>query len=405
MVLDKTRYNIQEFDLDCDKNKKDILTYAVDRLSNLLPNVNEARLQSLASKLSDSSKGLFIWIVLVLGDIAAVDDGKLHVTKKAQLKSLRRVVVVGGGRGGGIEEDNALILRLEQSAALDLQELYCRALQTACRRVEGGGVTVDEEAVLRLKISLGFCLVAKEPISMESIGKLAVLTHEDIDLDVEESLGSVQSLWKCDSSASGNSKISFIHKTVTEYLEDIKCHSSCKTSCHTSCNSETQLPSQSEVAFCCHNQSSQLLQIDLKMTSLDMALACLSFLNLKTKDGGELVKNMAQPQLNGSEGPRVWPSGALCYTVSYWANHFGDAFDQNPDQRDKLVEALQTFCFSKLPFYLEALLLLNKINDVFRVVESVNTRLEGGNWDETDRIKSILLTSSLWHSTSDPNSS
>ncbi|KAJ3068023.1 hypothetical protein HDU98_008798, partial [Podochytrium sp. JEL0797] len=374
----QSQYKIQEFDVDSAGNKKDILTFTQDRLSAMLPAVNKARLQLLANQLSEASNGLFIWIVLVLGDVSAADVGKFNVSEGSQKKFLLKGVKAFFLKTavGGNEADEALIVQLEQSAAvLDLNALYCRALQKACHTED----SMDERASL-LKISVGLLLVAKVPISAESSGQLAVLGHEDLDdYDVEESLASIQSLWKCDASG----KISFIHKTVTEYLKCIKCH--------TSCNSMVQCPSKSKAIFCCHNQSSQLLQIDLNMASLDLALASLAFLNSDSSVSG-LSQNMAG--LSVSEDSPSWPSDTmselLSYTVSYWADHFADSFLQNPDHQDTLLTALQDFCSSKLPFYLEALLLLNKINDVFRVVGLVNTCLEAVESPSATFIKSIL---------------
>ncbi|KAJ3082368.1 hypothetical protein HDU99_002909, partial [Rhizoclosmatium hyalinum] len=63
------------------------------------------------------------------------------------------------------------------------------------------------------------------------------------------------------------------------------------------------------------------------------------------------------------------PSDVLSYSCLFWPYHFFQGFLQN---QEFLVKIAHNFCVAKLPFFLEAVLALGKLNNVFIMVQSLS---------------------------------
>ncbi|KAJ3021306.1 UNVERIFIED_CONTAM: hypothetical protein HDU68_009696 [Siphonaria sp. JEL0065] len=339
----KTLYEVEEFDVDSDANKEDIRIFTRDRLNEMVNGlgVSNEDLEALVSTLSVASSGLFIWITLVLGNVGGSD--------RFEASSEEGVVEVFEAWEHTTRQQ--LVERLQQSATLDLQSLYCRALFKAYPTLE---------FVADFKSSVGVILDALVPLSPDAISQILLQSLEGSKLSktrVNKIFKRLKSLLK--SNASG--KLSFIHKTVNDYLKYVRCHSACSL--------DVKTCTQHSSVHCCHNQASKTFQIDFDAISFSLAHSCLSILN------AELFQNMAK--LDGSvnyEGvtfPNVLPE-QLEYAVLYWSDHFVAAFTSTaPDNQLVLVNDLHRFSSTKLPIYLEALLLTSQLNKVVGVVNSI----------------------------------
>ncbi|KAI9310777.1 hypothetical protein BDR26DRAFT_946291 [Obelidium mucronatum] len=282
--------------------------------------------------------GLFIWITLVLGNVHGVDR---HLMKE---EVTTEVIEDVWGKSVSIESTKELVLRLEQAASMDLHSLYCQGLYKAYK---------TDEAAYDFKVTIGIILHAKVPLS------LAV---------IEVSCGA----------------------TVPEYLVKIACHSKCESPINACVEGASR--------HCCHNQAAGRFQIDSTFTSLNMALACLNILNSdgtgEEQPAQSLFRNMGK--LNGLVKNPVWSvattlSEPLQYAVTYWSQHFADTFPKvSSSDKNTLLQSLLLFSKTKLPYYLEALLLLGKLNNVFEVVATVTNCLSEVNSAESIYIKSIF---------------
>ncbi|KAJ3015643.1 UNVERIFIED_CONTAM: POC1 centriolar protein A [Siphonaria sp. JEL0065] len=346
-VKGKKRYEIEEFEVESEANKEDIRIFTHDRLEEMVDglDVSENDFKSLVATLAEASNGLFIWITLVLGDVGLSD--KFETSEEVAVNTLAEGIHAGEVK----ETGKQLVERLQKSATLDLNSLYCRALFKAYP---------GSELVADFKTCFGVVLSAQVPLSVDAIHD--ILSYSKIDdklpkTQVAKTFKLLGSLLKTDNGG----KLSFIHKTVPDYLHSIGCHNSCAGA--DACISKSAV-------HCCHNQASSTFQIDFDNGSLDLALACLAILN-----GKLLFENMAKldpsVKYNGQTfvGALTEP---LQYAVLYWSNHFVAAFEKaSSDDKNKLLEALLQLCQTKLPMYLEAVLLLGQLNSVVGVVNSV----------------------------------
>ncbi|KAI9331833.1 WD40-repeat-containing domain protein [Obelidium mucronatum] len=364
---------VERIDVKSKNNHEDIRLFTQDRVAGLVKSlVAEDRIApdpkdiaDLVTTLSQASNGLFIWITLVLGNGYSEDAAG--------------VIEEVWGDSTSTKSVKELLLRLEQVASMDLRSLYCRALCNAYR---------TETAANDFKVTVGIILCAKVPLSLASLKSLVACYPANATINkmrVSDAHAALKSLIK--SGADG--KLAFIHKTVPEYLLKIACHSQCGTAAKT-CKEDTS-------RHCCHNQAARRFQIDSTATSLNMAHACLGILNFSGKEeqpAQSLFRNMGK--LDGSKKSPVWfandaLSETLEYAVTFWSHHFFDAFP-NLSNREKepLIQALFQFSKTKLPYYLEALLLLGKLNDVFEVVTTVTSSLSQVNSTESSYIRAIF---------------
>ncbi|KAI9343658.1 hypothetical protein BDR26DRAFT_933176 [Obelidium mucronatum] len=375
-------FGIQFFDVESKENLEDIRLFTHDRVTELVNSLvmkgrieaNPKEVADLAMKLSTASKGLFIWITLVLGNVRGVDR---HLTNE---ESTIEVIEDVWGESTLNESTAELLLRLEQAASMDLQSLYCRALCNAYK---------TEKAANDFKVTVGIILYAKVPVSLVALRSLVERYPSGIRISrkrVFDAHDALQSLIKADA----DSKLSFIHKTVPEYLVKIACHSECGT--------PTRTCDEGASRHCCHNQAAGRFQIDSTVTSLNMALACLAILNSDEQNEKQparsLFRNMGN--LDGLKKNPGWSvpgtlSETLQYAVTYWSQHFADAFSKvSISDRDALIQSLLLFSKRKLPYYLEALVLLGKLNNTFEVVATVTHCLSQVKSTESEYIKSIF---------------
>ncbi|KAI9337827.1 hypothetical protein BDR26DRAFT_450077 [Obelidium mucronatum] len=383
-------FRIEYFDVDSVENIEDIRLFTRDRVAelvgglafegridvdandvaNLVAKLSEA---NLVAKLSEASNGLFIWITLVLGNVHGVDR---HLMKEEVATEIIEDV---WGESTSIEFTKELLLRLEQAASIDLHSLYCQALWKAYK---------TDEAANDFKLTIGIILYAKVPLSLVSL--MSLVEHYPASSRISKRrvlhAHALNSLLKTDF----DRKLSFIHKTVPEYLAKIACHSKCESPINACVEGASR--------HCCHNQAAARFQIDSTANSLNMALACLAILN--SDDIGDkqpaqtLFRNMGK--LDSYVKNPVWSvvatlSETLQYAVTYWSQHFADTFPKvSITDQDALIQSLLLFSETKLPYYLEALVLLGKLNNVFDVAATVTNCLSQVNSTESEYIKSIF---------------
>ncbi|KAJ3019865.1 UNVERIFIED_CONTAM: hypothetical protein HDU68_010474 [Siphonaria sp. JEL0065] len=374
----KKLYEIQVFDVESEANKKDIEIFTHDRLEELtdgLLDISSDEFDRMVDNLSEASNGLFIWITLVLGNVTGAE--KFVVSEEETLEAMEEIF--GEGVIEMKETGKQLLARLEQSARLDLNSLYCRALFKAY---------TTSQLVSEFKVAAGVILEAKVPLSADSVARFVSQYPENTRIAkvrVSKALRRLQSLLKTDK----DDKLSFIHKTVREYLTHIGCHSSCDLNVQACANS---------TIHCCHNQAATVFSIDFDATSLNMANACLAILNgitpLKAPTES-LFRNMAQ--LDGSIKFPTWSSSgtlseSLEYAVIYWSSHFTESFPKaSQTAQQQLITSLHQFCRTKLPYYLEALLLLGKLNHIFYSTSLITSCLSNiAKTPATIFIKTIL---------------
>ncbi|KAJ3011772.1 UNVERIFIED_CONTAM: hypothetical protein HDU68_001533, partial [Siphonaria sp. JEL0065] len=256
------------------------------------------------------------------------------------------------------ETGEQIVARLQESASLDLNSLYCRALFKA--------YTTDQ-LVYDFKTCVGVVLESQIPLTVDAIHQILEKSLKDNKLSkvrVKKTFNLLQSLLATDT----NKKLSFIHKTVTEYLRSIKCHPNCA--------------------------AVDTFRIDFGQVSLNLAHGCLAILN------ADLNVNLANldhsKKYSSSSFPDVL-SEELQYAVLYWSHHFVAALSNTTSVTEKqkleLLEGLHNFCKEKLPMYLEAVLILGQLNTVVGVVSSVSDSLEAFEKSnvitETDQIATI----------------
>ncbi|KAJ3070660.1 hypothetical protein HDU99_002629, partial [Rhizoclosmatium hyalinum] len=77
------------------------------------------------------------------------------------------------------------------------------------------------------------------------------------------------------------------------------------------------------------------------------------------------------------------------YAVLFWGSHFTLSFSSaSLDDQQVIIKLLYQFCTQTLPYYLEALLLLSKLNDVFPMVQKVSDVLSG--FTHMEEVKTVL---------------
>ncbi|KAI9337828.1 hypothetical protein BDR26DRAFT_1008460 [Obelidium mucronatum] len=377
----KKFFKVKHFEVGSEDNFSDILLFAHDRLDELvqdLPSDGQVSLgpneiKEMAEKLTQASHGLFIWITLVLGNVSGVD--KYIVTDQDPKDVLEEAMYGSPSR----ETTNEIMCRLKQLASMDLQSLYCRAL---CKAYKSDS---DDSA---FKVAISVIQYAKIPLTVHSVASLVDHFPKSSRLpliQVRRACNSLESLLR-----GQGSRLSFIHKTFSEYLFNIGCHSNCGITLKTCTEGASR--------HCCHNQAAGRFQIDPTVSSLNMAHACLAILNssqLHEKQPAQsLFRNMGK--LDGLEKNPKWLvkdtlSETLQYAVTFWSHHFAVAFPTaSTTEKDALIQALFQFSKTKLPYYLEGLLLLEKLNNVFEVVGTVTTALFQVKSTESEYIKSIF---------------
>ncbi|KAJ3013969.1 UNVERIFIED_CONTAM: hypothetical protein HDU68_000468 [Siphonaria sp. JEL0065] len=248
----------------------------------------------------------------------------------------------------GKETGEQLVERLQQVAILDLQSMYCRVLFKAYP---------SDEIVANFKTCIGIMLVAQASLSAGVVHEILLCSISRARLtkrQVVKTFNLLNSLLKTDK----NGNLSFIHNSVVDYLFAVGCNSNCAGEYSWDCS-----------CYCCHNRASSTFQIDFKSVSQDMAHGCLNILN------ASLSQNMAR----------------LSISVTYGTSSFRES---SFEAQQSLIPTLHMFCQTKLPMYLEALVLLGSVDVVSGVVSSIDHCLEEHSsrfrLDGVDFIKSIL---------------
>ncbi|KAJ3230793.1 hypothetical protein HDU81_004260 [Chytriomyces hyalinus] len=192
-----------QLDQAAPNNLSDLRTFAHMRLDILFATFKEfgsGDRETLADMLVENSSGLFVWMTLVLGST----DGDA-VQWKNVLAHVRK------NKKKLPETMEALIKSLEASASLGLQDLYFQALNEAF--LEGKEAEKDYQLTL-FKASVGTLMAIKVPISANALPYLYPGNAEIFE-DISASLDSISALVQHDAEA----KLSFIHKTVPDYLK------------------------------------------------------------------------------------------------------------------------------------------------------------------------------------------
>ncbi|KAJ3387465.1 hypothetical protein HDU80_000156 [Chytriomyces hyalinus] len=385
MEIKKSSVAFLAFHQDDGRNLEDIRLFVaiqVDALFAEFPDFGLDDKKALEDMLVKKSLGLFIWITLVLGtsdgddeqrDKVAdfVEENETHLPKASNQQKMKE------------EKKEHLIKRLEESASMGLQDLYCRAFSEAFEQ------TGKKPQLNLFSRSVGTLLVVKVPMSKKGLSSL-VQGDNIKSREILASLDNISALLRVDDQG----KLSFIHKTVQDYLIGVSllqdkslCNNVNSISALLSLDDEGKLASIDKTVSDYHeginswklNKHECVKDISFKLDfvkiSFNVALSCLKLLN------SALHKNMANPKLGGllnySDGHNnEWTIDQKCltesvqYAVLYWSDHFVDAVKMVDGQQQLLVE-LKCFCKTQLLYYLEAILLLKKLDLVARVVDSV----------------------------------
>ncbi|KAI9333842.1 WD40-repeat-containing domain protein [Obelidium mucronatum] len=354
----KKQFEIESFDVESAANKEDIKIFTRERLTEMtqdLMDVTSHEFENMVELLSKSSNGLFIWITLVLGNVSGSDnfivseDGVMEVVEE----------VLGENEVELKETGKQLLERLEQSAALDLHALYCRALHKAF---------TTELSVADFKIVAGVVLTTKVPLSTDAICVLVSnfsASDKLAKIRITKTLKSLQSLIKID--RSGN------HLLYTRLSTIIW-------------NALIAI----QIAL-----TPKLVKCEILLTAVTTKL---DHGTPQIGPAASLTVNMASLDC-GTRFPS-WPvnflTEALEYSVLYWAYHFADCFaNMTSFQQRELITSLHKFCTTKLPYYLEAMLLLGKLNEIFAATSLIQNRLQSTatstDASETHEIRSLLM--------------
>ncbi|KAJ3031768.1 UNVERIFIED_CONTAM: hypothetical protein HDU68_000055 [Siphonaria sp. JEL0065] len=191
--------------------------------------------------------------------------------------------------------------------------------------------------------------VSQEPLSCAQITEFVVADEKK----VKSSIDRLKSVLSEDSG-----RFSFVHKSVSDYLTSVEC---------------------GDTRF----------KLDIAAVHRKLFLRLMEVMN-------ELRENMAGLDL--AAGKPSWPSSllspSLAYSVTHWPKHFTSSIISSSSETDGLIMVLHAFCANKLLFYLEAILLLKKLSDLIKIIQSVTSCVDefcSRESDSGDFIKAILI--------------
>ncbi|TPX66522.1 hypothetical protein CcCBS67573_g07802 [Chytriomyces confervae] len=401
-AMEESSISFIAFDQMAQDNLEDLRMFAGVRLNTLFANFPEFGLgdrEKLREMLVEKSTGLFIWITLVLGNVNDLNVHKIKMTNvKAHVRENKKKLP---------ETSKELIKRLEASASLSLHALYCRALSEAFL---DGDETKKEHQLELFKASVGTLMTIKAPMSKDQLPYLVVRANNPMFDEIVDSLDNISALLRADE----RMKLSFIHKTVQDYLigtalsqDKSRCDNFGSIRDQLSMDDEKKLASIDKTVsdYCegiaswsvnsheCVNDIS--FKLDFGEISFNLAITCLDLLNSDL-----LTKNMAKLDgcVNYSDGnSKKWiiddeiMTERLQYAILYWSDHFVDVFTKvDAHKQDQLLSELKRFCKTQLLYYLEAILLLQKLDIVGKVANSMITCLNDNSSAEVAFIRSIL---------------
>ncbi|ORY52272.1 WD40 repeat-like protein [Rhizoclosmatium globosum] len=329
---------------DKQHNLEDIELFATTQLKPYLikRNFTDGDIAILANFFKEKSNGLFIWAAMALNIFSLT-------------KTYKNIPWIESNSTQMME---LLKIELQEIAKLKLYDFYTLAFERAYPPSE------DKKY---FQAAIGFVLHAKVPVSLRLIARL-VAEFDGLPNSENPSLEEIFAvrdyverssslLYNDDPDDLLDGKLHFIHKTVREYLSDEK----------------------------------TLFSIDGQSMSVQIAKTYL-----KRFCGGKfLFKNMANLSATASEfysGNTL--SEELVYGVQFWHLHFIEALSSDCaiDDKKELICLFVKFCETKLVYYLEALILLNKLNDIPRLVADLTACLR------EVRFESLLDNSPLaWH--------
>ncbi|KAJ3021773.1 UNVERIFIED_CONTAM: hypothetical protein HDU68_009458 [Siphonaria sp. JEL0065] len=171
--------------------------------------------------------------------------------------------------------------------------------------------------------------VSQEPLSCAQIAEF-ILVDESKVVSSTNRLNSVLS--------ADSGRMMFVHKSVSDYLTSRDCK-------------------------------------DVRFKLDQVAVNQKLFLRLMDIADARLHENMAGVDATINWSPNAL-SQALPYTVMYWPNHFTNSISRSSREADELISVVQTFCATKLSFYLEAMVLLGKLSDMIEITGVVTSCLD-----------------------------
>ncbi|KAJ3060304.1 hypothetical protein HDU99_005981, partial [Rhizoclosmatium hyalinum] len=203
------------------------------------------------------------------------------------------------------------------------------------------------ERLAQFKCVFAVLFTAQRPLTLGSLANIGGLDIRDVESVVSE----FRSILKIEYGGI----VSAIHKSVKDFFTDF-----------IRCGGELVIhPVDASLAVCC-------LKIMIDNLSHNMAL--LDPAKFYSKD------ELAQLTVLNED---------LLYAVLFWASHFKLGFlNASVDDQRAMIKLLVQFCTTTLLYYLEALLLLSKLNDVFPMVQSVSDILSGLTFME--EVKTVL---------------
>ncbi|KAJ3068339.1 hypothetical protein HDU99_003233, partial [Rhizoclosmatium hyalinum] len=187
----------------------------------------------------------------------------------------------------------------------------------------------------------GVILGVQKPLGLLSLVNVGNLTESETETIIAE----FRSILKIE-----NGVVSVIHKSVKDYLSD-------PTRCNPSyCVAEVEtVLAHRCLQILCSNLHRNIANLDPSQEYSCSMLAQSKALNEDVQ-----------------------------YAVLYWSNHFPSI------PSAEYIKILHDFCKTSLLYYLETMLLLGKLNDVFKVVNKVVTSLHNINSPQARFIKAIL---------------
>ncbi|KAJ3079665.1 hypothetical protein HDU99_010378, partial [Rhizoclosmatium hyalinum] len=205
------------------------------------------------------------------------------------------------------------------------------------------------ERLVQFKQVFAVIFTAKKPLTLNNLANIGGLDMNDVKIVVAE----FRSILKIEAGG----MVSAIHKSVKDYFTD-----------YTRCGPELYI---------------QVVDANLAVRCLQILITNLSR-NMAHLDPAKIYSKDELAQLSAFNED-------VQYALQFWASHFTLGFDSTSAENQKeIIKILYQFCIKSLPFYLEALLLASKLNDVFPMVESVSDILSRFSHMNVKTVLSLL---------------
>ncbi|ORY28890.1 WD40 repeat-like protein [Rhizoclosmatium globosum] len=203
------------------------------------------------------------------------------------------------------------------------------------------------ERLAHFKCVFSVLFTAQRPLTLGSLANIGGLDIHEVESVVSE----FRSILKIEHGGI----VSAIHKSVKDFFTDF-----------TRCGGELFIQAvDARIAVCC---------LQILIGNLSHNMAHLDPTKFYSKD------ELAQLTVLNED---------LLYAVLFWASHFKLGFSKaSVVDQQAIIKLLYKFCTKTLPYYLEALLLVSKLNDVFPMVHSVSDILSG--FTHIEEVKTVL---------------